>query len=100
VSGLPAGTGLVDFVIALTLLETLVLAWRGRRTGGGIAPRELALNALAGIGLLLALRAALSPAPGLIAPALAFAGLAHLADLRERSRRRARSLERLLAGRG
>jgi hypothetical protein len=78
-----------DLAIALTVLETLVLGWRSARLGRGLAPRELALNALAGIGLLLALRAALAARPALIAVALMFAGLAHLADLRERSRRSA-----------
>ena len=77
-------------MIALTVLETLVLAWRSRRRADGLAARGLVLNALAGFGLLLALRAALAARPDLVAPALALAGLAHVGDLRERSRQSAR----------
>jgi len=85
-SAILASTWLVDGVIALTVLETAVLAWRGRRRGVGHPLRGIVLNALAGLGLLLALRAALTPAPGLIAPALALAGLAHVGDLWARTR--------------
>jgi hypothetical protein len=76
---------LVDGLIVFLLLEGLALwAWH-RRTGQGLAPRDLLPNLLAGGALVLALRCALTP--GLTLPALAClgaAGLGHAVDLRRR----------------
>ena len=80
---------LLDVVISVLLLEiVLLLAWH-RRTGGGVAPRALLPNLLAGLCLMLALRAALTGAHAAwLALALAAAGAAHLFDLRQRWERR------------
>jgi hypothetical protein len=76
---------LVDGLIVFVLLEALLLwAWH-RRTGGGLAPREVLPNLLAGAALMLALRCALTP--GLLLPALAclaVAGVCHALDLQQR----------------
>ena len=73
----------VDGLIVLVLLEALALwAWH-RRSGAGLAPRELLPNLLAGAALMAALRCALTP--GLLLPALAClgaAGIFHAVDLR------------------
>lgn len=79
------GVGWLDGVIALVLLEmAALLAWH-QRTGRGLAPRALLPNLLAGLCLMLALRGALvgAHAAWLLA-AMAAAGLAHVADLRQR----------------
>ena len=77
--------GLLDGVIMLALLEmAALLAWH-RRTGRGLAPRALLPNLLAGLCLMLALRGALVGAHAAWLPGLlAAAGLAHVADLRQR----------------
>ena len=83
-----AGGRLVDAIILLTLLEGLVLVLFHARTGRGPSPRNLVPNLLAGLFLLLALRAALADAgTPLILTTLGLAFLAHLADLRARWRR-------------
>lgn len=78
---------IVDFILALVLLEAVMLIAYRHRTGRGPSPSALLGNLLAGFCLLLALRAALG---GLgwhwIALALFVAGLAHLVDLRSRFR--------------
>jgi hypothetical protein len=82
-------TWLVDGVIAFLVVEVLALAVHHRLSGRGIAPREFVLNALSGLCLMLALRAALSGgAVSWIALALTAAGMAHGADLWLRWRRR------------
>lgn len=73
---------IVDLIIAAMALEALLLAaWR-RRTGRGLPPAVVATTLLAGVFLMLALRAALTGASW---PAIAgwlLAGLAaHLADI-------------------
>ena len=73
-------TGLVLLVL---IGEAAVLAARGH-----LPLRAALLMALPGAGFLLAIQAALSGAHwSLVALGLALAGLAHLADLRERLRR-------------
>ena len=81
---------LVDVVIAFALLESLaLLAWR-RVSGRGIAPRDFALNMVAGLALMLALRAVVRDA-GLawVCLCLLGAGTAHLTDMALRWRRQA-----------
>ncbi len=76
---------LIDLLIAGMLLEAAALwAWR-RRTGQGIALRSLLPTLLAGLGLVLALRAVLAGAGwAWVGAALLLAGLAHADDLRQR----------------
>jgi hypothetical protein len=77
-----SGTLLVDIVITVTLLEWGVLSWWHRRTGRGIPMSELRATLLAGLYLMLALRASMTAAPWyLVALLLLAAGLAHAADL-------------------
>ena len=85
-SGLFASGRIVDLILALTVLEWLLLTAYRRRTGRGPAPAPLLANLLAGICLLLAVRAALVDAWwGWLALCLAEPRwLAHLADLRLR----------------
>lgn len=84
------GGRVVDLILGLMVLEALVLAWFYARTGSGIPPRRLLPNLLAGAGLLLALRAALTDQHVTIVAAWLLIGLVgHLADLAlrwERSR--------------
>jgi hypothetical protein len=83
-----AGGGIVALILALMLAEALLLGLYHRRTGRGIAPRDLLPNLAAGALLLLALRAALASSNPLApAPWLAAALLAHLWDLARRWRR-------------
>jgi hypothetical protein len=80
-------TSLVDLVLAVVVVETiaLVLLWRWRQRG--IAPAQLLPNVAAGAFLLLALRCALSGTSWIwLAACLAAAGLANVADLRQRWR--------------
>ena len=73
---------IIDLILALVALETLLLLGIHIRRGGGIAPRALLANLLAGACLLLALRGALTGADW-IWPALflLLALPAHLIDL-------------------
>ena len=76
----------VDAVLVVTLLEAAALLAYHRRTGKGLAPRDFVANLLAGLCLMLALRAALAAAPvAWAAAALVAAGAAHAADLRIRA---------------
>ncbi len=84
-----ASTALVDGVIAFTVLELLALWLFHRRTGRGLAPADYALNGLAGLCLMVALRGALTPQWPLVALGLLAAGLAHFGDLLLRARRKA-----------
>jgi hypothetical protein len=78
---------IVDLIVGLMVLEGVLLAAWHRRTGRGIAPAGLLPNLLAGVCLLLALRASLSGAGwGWIGVCLAAALAAHIADLRHRWR--------------
>jgi hypothetical protein len=79
-----SGTGFVDGVIAITLVEAVVLwAWSRRR--GGIDFDALAPSLASGLMLMVALRMAVGGAawPWVVLP-VALAGLAHLWDLRRR----------------
>jgi hypothetical protein len=79
---------LVDLAIAILVVEALALVWL--RARHRLSPRDIALIALAGLGLLLALRAALSGAgPVFVIAGLTLGGLAHAADLAARLRRAA-----------
>ncbi len=78
---------LLDLVIAVLLLEiAALLAWHWR-TGRGLAPRALLPNLLAGLCLMLGLRAVQAGGHGAwLVAALAASGLAHLVDMRQRWR--------------
>lgn len=82
------GSGFVDAVLVLVVVEAIVLvAWRVR-TGAGIAPASLVATLAAGAFLLVALRGALTGAgPAWIAASLLAAGMAHCIDLALRWRR-------------
>jgi len=78
----------VDLVLFLMLLEGIVLAAYHRRTGRGVAARDLLGVLLAGAFLLLALRAALTGARWNWIAVWLVAGLAaHLVDLARRWRK-------------
>ena len=80
-----AGTGLIDVVLAATLLEWMALEIWWRITARGLNPVELRLVLLAGLALMLAVRTVLMSLPWFItALLLSAAGLVHLADLRRR----------------
>jgi hypothetical protein len=73
---------LIDSILVIVALEALLLSLWHRRTGRGLAPRQLLPNLLAGGSLLLALRLGLAGAPAYwLAAALLLALLAHLTDL-------------------
>lgn len=79
---------LVNAVIVLTVLEIVGLGWLYRRSGRGVPPREIQLNLLSGLALMVALRAALADADQLmIVLLLVLAGLLHGLDIRNRWRR-------------
>ena len=76
---------IVDLIIVLMVAEGLVLGLLHRRTGKGVSLADLAPNMLAGLFLLLALRAALTGAPWTwVALSLIAALIAHLADVARR----------------
>ncbi|HEX8373858.1 MAG TPA: hypothetical protein VF606_01615 [Geminicoccaceae bacterium] len=78
---------IVDLILGLTVLEAVALVAFHRRTGRGVALADLLANLLAGVCLLLALRAALLGAWwGWIALCLSASLVAHLIDLRRRWR--------------
>jgi hypothetical protein len=80
---------IVDAIIGLMVLEAIAIGAYHAGTGRGIGPVELAINLLAGVALLVALRAALTGAGWqAIAGALAVAGVLHVADLARRWKRR------------
>lgn len=79
---------LIDLIIWLTAAEGIFLVAYHWRTGRGLSPPDVLANLLAGVCLLLAVRAALVGAAwGWVAAALAAALVAHLADLSRRWRR-------------
>ena len=79
---------LVDAVIGLTVLELVALCAWNARTGRGVPPRDFALNAMAGLCLMLALRGyARDLGAGWTVTFLGAAGLAHGMDLWSRWRR-------------
>jgi hypothetical protein len=74
---------IAGLILLVLLAEAVVLVVRGTMT-----PRAALLMALPGAGFLLAIQAALAGAHwSFVGLGLALAGLAHLADLRERLRR-------------
>jgi hypothetical protein len=76
---------IVDVIVGLVVVQFIALVLYRRATGRGPAPADIAFNLLAGAGLLLALRAALTGADWTsIAAFLAAALVAHLADLARR----------------
>jgi hypothetical protein len=78
---------LIDLILGLVLVEAAVLTVFHRRTGKGVAPRDLVGLLLAGGFLLLAVRAALVGAAWVwVGLWLTLALLAHLADLTMRWR--------------
>jgi hypothetical protein len=82
-----ASAHMVDLVLAIVGLEIVIIALYWRLTRRGIEPAQLLPNLLAGALLLLALRLALGgyPWPWYTA-CLAAAGIANVADLRQRWR--------------
>ena len=73
---------LVDIAIVITVLEGIALAAYYRMTGRGVAPDNYALNLVAGLCLMLALRAALAGSSAVwMALCLSAAGLAHGSDI-------------------
>ena len=82
-----ASAHIVDLVLAIVGLEIIIVTLYWRLTRRGIAPTQLLPNLFAGALLLLALRLALSGYPWPWHTAcLAAAGIANVADLRQRWR--------------
>ena len=81
--------GLIDTVIAITLLETAALMVYHHTTKRGLAPRDYLLNIVSGVCLMLALRCALAGSGWyFIAAFLMAAGVAHVADVAWRLQQR------------
>ncbi|MCG6897639.1 MAG: hypothetical protein LJE61_05510 [Thiocapsa sp.] len=77
-----ASGALIDLILGLVLIEAVVLTVVHRFTGRGVAPRDLFGMLLAGVFLLLAVRAALVGADwGWVGLWLMLSLLAHLADV-------------------
>ncbi|MEY4208348.1 MAG: hypothetical protein RLZZ20_1500 [Pseudomonadota bacterium] len=86
-SGFFAGTGLVDFVLAVTLVEAALLVLWKVRTGRGMPVGDVLAMLLPGMWLMLALRSVISGDDGLItASYLLAAGVSHGGDLLRRHR--------------
>ena len=84
--------GLVDTIIAITLIEVAVLLIYRQQTKRGLRPRAYLLNVASGLCLMLTLRCVLSGAAWyFIALWLMAAGLAHVADLALRLRQAAQA---------
>ena len=82
--------GLIDAIIAITLLEVTALLAYHHTTKRGLAPRDYLLNVVSGLCLMLALRCTLH-ASGWYFTALFLmaAGLVHVADIARRLQQRA-----------
>jgi hypothetical protein len=81
------GTRIVDFVLAVVAVEIIAITVYWHSKHRGIAPAQLLPNLAAGALLLLALRFSLSEyAWPWYTACLAFAGIANIADLRQRWR--------------
>lgn len=79
---------IADLVLALMVVELVALGLWHRHRGRGITPLDLLPNVLAGVALVLALRAALTASGAVwIGVWLIVALVAHIADLRTRWRR-------------
>ena len=86
------GGGLIDTIIAITLLEAAILLLYHHQTKRGLAPRDYLLNVLSGLSLMLALRCALAGSVWYVmATFLTAAGLAHVADIILRLQQRAQT---------
>ncbi len=73
---------IVQYILALMLVEAVVLIAAAKVTGRGIKPLDLVVSLIAGAGLLLALRGALiGDSWPKIAPWLGVALCAHLLDV-------------------
>ena len=84
-SALFASGRVIDFILALTVLEALALVAYHRRTGRGIPAGDVVSTLASGMCLMLALRCALVGAGWMwVAACVAASGLAHLVDLRRR----------------
>lgn len=82
---------LLEWVVALMLVEAAVLLWWRRRTGGGLPASGVLCVLASGIFLMLAVRAALTEAGiGAVALWLLAALAAHVADLVARWQRPSR----------
>jgi hypothetical protein len=85
-----SATNLMNFVLAVSILEGLVLFGYHRLTGKGLSPKDYALNLTAGLCLMMALRSVSAeivtlPIANLLLPAfLISAGVAHWTDLYQR----------------
>jgi hypothetical protein len=86
-SELFASGRIVDLILLLLVIEIAALYMYRRATGSGIPILDVLMNNLAGAGLLLALRAALTGGGWMaIAPWLLAAFVAHIADVARRWR--------------
>ena len=76
---------LIDLIIVFTLLEIAALWLYHRATGRGLGPGGLLPNLMAGLFLMLAVRAVTVQAawPWIVLPLMG-SGLAHVLDLRRR----------------
>jgi hypothetical protein len=84
------GGGLIDTIVAITLLETAVLLLYHHQTKRGLAPRDYFLNITSGLCLMLALRCTVQGSAWYFtALFLTAAGFAHVADIALRLQQRA-----------
>jgi hypothetical protein len=84
------GGGLIDTIIAITLLETAALLAYHRQTKRGLTPRDYLLNVVSGMCLMLALRCTVQGSSWyFVALFLMAAGFAHVADIAMRLQQRA-----------
>ena len=84
--------GLVDTIIAITLLEIAFLLLYHQQTKRGLKPRDYLLNVVSGLCLMLALRSTLTDGAWYVMSALLVtAGFAHVADISLRLRQRAQN---------
>ena len=85
--GFFAGTGLVDFVIAVTFVEGVLLSLWNVRTGRGMPVRDVLGMLLPGMWLMLAMRSVMIGSDWIIAALfLLSAGFSHVSDLLRRLR--------------
>ena len=81
--------GLIDTIIAITLMEVAFLLLYHHLKKRGLAPHDYLLNVLSGLSLMLALRCCLAGSAWFfIATWLVAAGVAHVADIAMRLQRR------------
>ena len=81
----------VDLAIAITVMEGILLAAYHRATGRGVATKQVVLNVLSGLCLMLALRFALTGSAWLwVALSLSASGVIHALDMASRWQRAGR----------